>query len=139
VLRGHCRYDLAASVRSGEQVPVLTLRIAKAFEAIPDTFLKVYRTLIQKGYHPRYWRKATDVILAKPGKSDYSSPKAYRIILLLNCLGKVRERILAKRLSLMAEESLLLHDSQLGGRRKKSAVDTTILLTDFIKRNKANS
>jgi hypothetical protein len=38
----------------------------------------------------------------------------------------------------MAEESPLLYDSQLGGRRKKSAVDTTILLTDFIERNKAN-
>jgi hypothetical protein len=30
--------------------------IAKAFQAIPDTFLKVYGTLIQKGYHPKCWR-----------------------------------------------------------------------------------
>ncbi len=27
--------------------------IAKAFQAIPDTFLKVYGTLIDKGYHPK--------------------------------------------------------------------------------------
>ena len=30
--------------------------IAKAFEAILDTFLKVYRLLIDKGYHPKCWR-----------------------------------------------------------------------------------
>jgi hypothetical protein len=39
----------------------------------------------------------------------------------------------------MAEEGPLLHYSQLGGRRKKSAVDTALLLTDFVERNKANS
>jgi hypothetical protein len=37
----------------------------------------------------------------------------------------------------MAEEGPLLHDSQMGGRRKKSAVDTAILLTNYIERNKA--
>jgi hypothetical protein len=69
--------------------------IAKAFQAIPDTFFKVYG------------RQATGAILAKPDKPDYSILKAYRIISLLNCLGKVSERILAKRPSLMAEKGPL--------------------------------
>ena len=112
--------------------------IAKAFQAIPDTFLKVYGLLIAKGYHPKCWRQATGAILPKPGKPDYSISKAYRIISLLNCLGKVSERILAKRLSTMAENGPLLHNSQMGGRKKKSAVDTAMLLTDFVERNKAN-
>jgi hypothetical protein len=38
----------------------------------------------------------------------------------------------------MAKEGPLLHDSQMGGRRKKSAVDTAMLLTDYVERNKAN-
>jgi hypothetical protein len=37
----------------------------------------------------------------------------------------------------MAEDGPLLHDSQMGGRRKRSAVDTAILLTDLVERNKA--
>jgi hypothetical protein len=111
--------------------------IAKAFKAIPDTFLKVYGLLIDKGYHPKCWRQATGAILAKPDKPDYSILKAYRIILLLNCLGKFSERILAKQLSLMAEDSPLLHNSQMGGRRKRSAVDTAMLLINFVKRSKA--
>jgi hypothetical protein len=36
----------------------------------------------------------------------------------------------------MAEEGPLLHNSQIGGRRKRSAIDTAILLTNFIKGNK---
>jgi hypothetical protein len=37
----------------------------------------------------------------------------------------------------MAEDGPLLHNSQIGGRRKKSAVDTVMLLTNFVKRSKA--
>jgi len=58
--------------------------------------------------------------------------------LLLNCLGKVSERILAKRLSIIAENGLLLYNSQIGGRRKKYVVDTAILLTRFVEKNKVN-
>ena len=57
--------------------------------------------------------------------------------MLLNCLGKISERILAKRLSTLAEIGPLLYDTQLGGRKKKSAIDTTLLLIDYVERNKA--
>ncbi|KAF1934601.1 hypothetical protein EJ02DRAFT_363347 [Clathrospora elynae] len=53
------------------------------------------------------------IILKKPGKPDYSAPKAYRVIALLSCLGKVIERLLAKRLSALAEVSILLYPSQI--------------------------
>ena len=44
------------------------------------------------------------VILPKPGKkkSEYAMPKAYRVIALLNALGKVLERIYAVRLGYLA-------------------------------------
>lgn len=111
--------------------------IQQAFRAIPDTFLKVYGSLLNTGYHPKCWREAIGFTLAKPGKPDYSIPKAYRIIALLNCLGKVSERILAKRLGILADTGPLLHDSQMGGRTKRSAVDTALLLTDYVERNRA--
>jgi len=58
------------------------------------------------------------------------------VISLLNCLGKVSERILARRLGHLAETTDLLHPSQLGGRRKKSAIDAALLLTDEVQANK---
>ena len=58
------------------------------------------------------------------------------MISLLNCLGKVSERILAQRLSYLAETTCLLHPTQIGGRLKKSAIDTALLLTNEVEQNK---
>lgn len=110
--------------------------IAKAYAAIPDTFYCLYSALLNIGYHPTGWKQATGVILKKLGKPDYSVPKAYRVISLLNCLGKVSERILARRLGYLAETTTLLHNSQIGGRQKKSAIDTAFILRNTVERNK---
>jgi hypothetical protein len=88
------------------------------------------------GYHPTCWKEATGAILKKPGKPNYSAPKAYRFISLLNCLGKISERILAQRLSYLAETTNLLHNTQIGGRLKKSAIDAALLLTNHVQKNR---
>lgn len=74
--------------------------------------------------------------MKKPSKPDYSQPKAYRIISLLNCLGKISERIIAKRLGYLAKVSNLLDSSQIGGRLKKSAIDAALLLTNEVEVNR---
>jgi 5'-deoxynucleotidase YfbR-like HD superfamily hydrolase len=110
--------------------------ITRAYTAIPDTFFRLYSALIDIGHHPTCWKQATSAILKKPGKPDYSVPKAYRVISLLNCLGKISERVLAQRLAYLAETTRLLHPSQIGGRLKKSAVDAALLLTNEVELNK---
>ena len=74
-------------------------------------FFSIYSILLNKGYHPKVWKQATSYILKKPKKPDYSKPKVYRVISLLNYLGKVSERILARRLSYLAETTTLLNPS----------------------------
>jgi hypothetical protein len=69
------------------------------------------------------------VVIPKPNKPDYSNPKAYRPIALLNCLGKVLEKLMASRLSGMAETHDLLHPDQIGGRPQRSAIDAAMALT----------
>lgn len=110
--------------------------IQKAYSAQPEAIFKIYSTLFNLGYHPRCWRKAKGVILKKTSKPDYSIPKAYRVISLLNCLGKVLERLVARRLSALAETTDLLHPSQLGGRLKKSAIDAALLFYNNIQQRK---
>ena len=110
--------------------------ITHAYHAIPDVFFKLYSSLLDIGYHPKCWKQATGAILKKAAKRDYSVPKAYRVISLLNCLGKVSERILAQRLGYLAETTTLLHPSQIGGRLHKSAIDAALLLTTEIQSNK---
>jgi hypothetical protein len=94
--------------------------------------------LVNYGHHLTCWKQVTGVILKKPGKPDYSAPKAYRVIALLNCLGKVVKRLLAKRLGALAEVSRnrLLHSSQIGGRAQKSAIDASLLLLNRIQEQK---
>ena len=68
------------------------------------------------------------MILPKANKKDYSLPKAYRVISLLNCLRKAFKKILATRLSYLAETGDLLQETQIGGRKQKSALDACLLL-----------
>src|SRR5437588_4027824 len=106
--------------------------IKMAYRAIPDYFDTLYEVLLRYGYHPKAWREATIVIIKKNGKPDYSAPKAYRPISLLNCLGKISEKIMATRLAHMAEKHHLLQNLQIGGRPKRSAVDAAMFLTTKI-------
>lgn len=110
--------------------------ITKAYNAIPEVFFKVYSYLLDSGYHPTCWKQAIGAILKKPKKPDYSEPKAYRVISLLNCLGKISERIFAQRLSFLAETTTLLHHSQIGSRLHKSAIDAALLLANEVEVNK---
>ncbi|ODM15132.1 hypothetical protein SI65_09371 [Aspergillus cristatus] len=47
------------------------------------------------GLHPPVWKVAKGILLRKPNKPDYTAVKAYRVISLLNCLGKVVEKVAA--------------------------------------------
>jgi hypothetical protein len=79
-----------------------------AYSTIPKYFNTLFQALFQAGYHPVCWRQATIVILKKAGKPDYSVPKEYGPISLLNCLGKISEKIMATRLAHLAERHHLL-------------------------------
>ena len=106
--------------------------VKQVYQAQPELLFKIYSALFNLGYQPKCWRKAKGVILKKPGKPDYSIPKAYRVISLLSCLGKVLERLFARRLGALAETTDLLHPTQLGGRLKKSAIDAALLFYNNI-------
>jgi hypothetical protein len=73
-------------------------------------FNSLFGVLGITGYHPTYWQQATTVIVPKPGKPNYSIPKAYRPVALLNCVGKILEKLIANRLAYMAEKHNLLHN-----------------------------
>jgi hypothetical protein len=88
--------------------------LREAYATVSELFNYLYSVLMANGYHPKYFKKATGVILKKPQsvKSPYRNyvlPKAYRVISLLNYLAKVMEKIIARRLAVMAEFKTLLH------------------------------
>ena len=64
-------------------------------------------------------------MLKKPGKSDYSSPSAYRPIALLNTLEKTLETVISNRIKFIAERYNLLLDTQYGARTNR-AIETAL-------------
>jgi ribonuclease HI/endonuclease/exonuclease/phosphatase (EEP) superfamily protein YafD len=115
------------------------LPIQYAYKAIPTVFNRAYKALFNRGYHPKAWKEAIGIILPKLDKPDYSVPKAYRVISLLNCLGKTLEKLYATRLSYLANTTGLLSPSQLGGRKQRSAIDTALLLLHHIQKKQESN
>jgi ribonuclease HI len=92
----------------------------------------IFTAAIKLGHHPRRWRGAKIVVLRKPGKPDYSIPRAYRPISLLNTLGKILEAVMARRLSYLAEKHDLLPNTQFGGRPGRTTEQALLVLSSAI-------
>jgi len=90
------------------------------YTATPNVFNILFKNLLRNGI---------GAVLPKPNKPK-DIPKGYRIITLLNCLGKVSEKILANRLSYMAPKILDL--GQMGGIKNRSAIDAVLGLVHDI-------
>jgi hypothetical protein len=43
--------------------------------------------------HCQVWKEANRVVIPNLNKPEYGVTKAYRVIMLLNCLGKVVEKV----------------------------------------------
>ena len=75
---------------------------------ILDSLTRLFQAYFDLRYYLRFFKEANTVILKKPNKPDYSEPKVYRPIALLDILGKVLETVISKRLSRLAESYSLL-------------------------------
>lgn len=82
--------------------------------------------------HPRTWKVARGVPIPKPNETSYDMAKSYRTISLLNCLGKVTERVVAELLSRHCEGQATLHPGQFGARTKRSAVEAVVTLISWV-------
>ena len=97
-----------------------------AFEAQPGRFVDLYNACLEHGVHP--WTSATVIPVPKPHKPDYSIPKAYRPISLLECCGKLLEKIIAAQVLHDLNTFSILPPNQFGSRDNHSAVDAAMSL-----------
>ena len=98
--------------------------------ANPSCLTSLFNAAVTLGHHP--WRCATVVPIPKPSKIDYRIAKAYRPISLLECCGKLLEKIVAKRILLDAARFNLLPPRQFGSRDYHTASDTVLCATHTI-------
>ena len=78
-------------------------------------------------------KMANGVVLDKPGKPSYDSVSSFRIIVLLQTLSKILERIDASRLSAIARYVGLLHRNQCGSLPSLSSFDACTALIDTVR------
>lgn len=71
------------------------------------------RLCIRLGCHLPAWKTAKGVKLYKQNKIDYTVIKSYRVIRLLNCLGKVYEKVVADMLANWFQVHTILHEGQM--------------------------
>ncbi|KJZ70204.1 hypothetical protein HIM_10390 [Hirsutella minnesotensis 3608] len=107
----------------------ITVRMLRAvWHAIGSLVHQLYQGCLTIGHHPKPFREAEVVMIAKLGRRDLSTPRAWRPISLLSCLGKGLERLIARRLAWASIHFGVLHPQQIGALPKRSAVDLVAAL-----------
>jgi hypothetical protein len=81
---------------------------------------RIFNQSLHLGYCPAHFRESTTVVLRKPGKDNYTAPKSYRPIALMNTMGKIMDAVIARRLSYLAETHHVLPPTHIGGRKVRS-------------------
>lgn len=95
--------------------------------------LALFNACVTFGVHPQLFKESVTVVIPKPNKPDYSRAKAYRPIVLLNCIGKLLEKIIAKRMQFDGQQAGVLHPCQFGGTMQHSTTDAGIQLVHNIR------
>ncbi|GAA5848396.1 hypothetical protein JCM8547_004502 [Rhodosporidiobolus lusitaniae] len=93
----------------------------------------LYTACIRLGHHPSLWRQYLGIVLRKPGKANYSVPKAYRLIALEEMLSKVLEGAAEELLRWQAEKAGALPPLQFTGRRGRGCADAVVWFQEMVK------
>jgi len=117
----------ALFIQSVQKTPGLDRLGFKAIQLLwewdSQRIINIVKVSFRLGIHPPVWKEVKGVVILKPNKPDYGVAKAYRVITLLNCLGKVVEKVAANANAEECEQRRLHHDGQFGCRQRRSAID----------------
>ncbi|KAI0999744.1 hypothetical protein K3495_g8453 [Podosphaera aphanis] len=113
-------------------------------DGIPNRFLKccepslsrvlaeLFNACLTLGYHPKIFKEPTTIVIRKPQKPRYDTPKSYRTIVLLNTMTRLLEKVVANRISKAAKGFNLLPEEQMGARPKRYTISAVEFLTEQI-------
>ena len=89
--------------------------------------------LLKFRYHPVSMNKASGIVLERLGKATYDSHTSFRVIVLLQTVSKIMERVVASCLSLIARSMNLVHHNQCGSLPALSSFNAAISLVDTVR------
>jgi len=95
--------------------------------------IQIANMCIDLKFWPSYFKSSTIVVIPKPNKNNYNSPKSFRPIVLLNTIGKLIEKAISNRLQFHLSANGFLDSHQFGGIQQRSTTDAGIYLTHLIR------
>jgi len=99
-----------------------------AWAADPKQLMNLLAACLKAGHHPRPWKEAIVCVIPKPNRADYTHAKNFRPISLLECLGKLLKKLIAKILYREITKHALVPTTQFGGRNASSTLDAGLTL-----------
>ena len=95
-------------------------------------FVDIVNVCIDLEHWLVHFKVPTTIIILKPNKESYNSPKAFWSIILLNTIGKLFKKAISERLQFVLVLNNFIHTCQLRGLKQRSTTDMGIVLTHFI-------
>ena len=127
-LNGHSSPGLSSD---SAFLPTPTSLIKEASEELTKPINTLFNILWSKGEFPSILKKDKKIFIPKPNKEDYSNPKSYRMLTLMNWLAKLYDFIIADRFSLWLEQ-INFDDDQYAYRKKTSCNHALFYLSQNI-------
>ena len=95
-------------------------------------FIDITNTCIDLEHWPSYFKISKMVVIPKPNKNSFDSPKLYHPIVLLNTIGKLFDKMIGEHLQFHIIFNNFIHLSQLSGLKQRSIMDIGVTLTHII-------
>lgn len=100
---------------------------------VAQLFTRIAEACLTLGHWPTHFKSSLSVIIPKPGKPSYSTPKSFWPIVLLNTLGKLIQKMLACQLQFDGVAHDVFHPNQFGGIAQRSTEDAGVYLTHLMR------
>ena len=95
-------------------------------------FIDITNTCIELGHWLSYFKISTIVVIPKPNKAMFDSPKSYQPIVLLNTIGKLFEKMIGECFQFHMISNCFIYFSQLRDFKSRSTTDAGVALTHII-------
>ncbi len=109
------------------------IAIQSAIDFYAPILHEILKVSLHLGHFPTCFKIFKTIVLRKPGKDDYTIPKAYRPIALEETLGKMLESAMVGWMTDTLEANGCLPEHHYGGRAGRCTVDLLLQLTQTIK------
>ena len=96
------------------------------------SIINITNACINLGHQPLYFKSLTLIIIPKPNKSLYDSPKSFCSIVLLNMLSKLIEKVIREIIQFHTISNNFIHSHQFGELKQQSTSNTDMFLTYII-------